>query len=697
MTNLLRRIGNPTIAARLWQVVGIAAAGLIAISFTSLHALEVNLNGERRAKVRASVELGYSQIAYHAARAEAGKVTRDEAQRAALQAVKAMRYEEREYLWINDLAPKMVMHPIKPEMDGKDLSEVADPAGNKLFVGFVKTVRTSSGGAGFYEYLWPKVGASEPVRKLSFVKLYEPWGWIVGSGVYIDDVEATLWAETKRLVGATVLIALLLCAGAVVVTRPVNRTVSALTQQAKRLEGAVQDGRLSERADPTVVGSEFRSIVDGMNATMDAFARPMRLTADYVGRISKGEIPPRITEEYRGDFNEMKDNLNRCVDTVNTLVADSALLAKAAVDGQLSTRVDASKLQGDFRKIVQGVNDTLDAVVAPIQEAAQVLELLAQRDLRARAKGDYRGDHARIKDALNATAESLHQAMAQVAEAAEQVTGAAGQIASTSQLVADGASRQASAMEETGSSLESMTAMTKHSADNAEQARSLAETARTAAQDGTSSMAQMTSAMVKIKASAEGTSQIIKDINEIAFQTNLLALNAAVEAARAGEAGRGFAVVAEEVRALAMRSKEAAGKTEELLREAVRQANEGELTSKQVSHKLGEITQLVGKTSDIVAEIATAVKEQACGIEQVSKAVTDIGDVTQQNAASSEETSSSATELSGQAEQLAGLVGSFQLERARHRHASAQPTGDTHVFATSGAGAIAREGARRAR
>jgi methyl-accepting chemotaxis protein len=414
-----------------------------------------------------------------------------------------------------------------------------------------------------------------------------------------------------------------------------------------------------------------------------------------VGRISKGEIPPRITEEYRGDFNEMKDNLNRCVDTVNTLVADSALLAKAAVDGQLSTRVDASKLQGDFRKIVQGVNDTLDAVVAPIQEAAQVLELLAQRDLRARAKGDYRGDHARIKDALNATAESLHQAMAQVAEAAEQVTGAAGQIASTSQMVADGASRQASAMEETGSSLESMTAMTKHSADNAEQARSLAETARTAAQDGTSSMAQMTSAMVKIKASAEGTSQIIKDINEIAFQTNLLALNAAVEAARAGEAGRGFAVVAEEVRALAMRSKEAAGKTEELLREAVRQANEGELTSKQVSHKLGEITQLVGKTSDIVAEIAAAVKEQACGIEQVSKAVTDIGDVTQQNAASSEETSSSATELSGQAEQLAGLVGSFQLERARHRQASPRPTDDTHVFATSGA--IAREGARRAR
>ena len=665
MPQFLRSIGNPTIAARLWHVLAIAAVGLVAISVTTLHVLEDRLIVERRAKVRASVELGYSIVAHHAALAEEGKMTRGEAQRAALQAVKAMRYEEREYLWINDVTPRMVMHPVKPEMDGKDLSDVTDPAGNKLFVGFVRTVRASQGGAGFYEYLWPKVGTSEPVRKLSFVKLHEPWGWIVGSGVYLDDVEAAISAEVKRLVGTTALIALILCVAAIVVTRPVKRTVAALGQQARRLESAVQEGRLSERADPGVVGLEFRSIVDGMNATMDAFVRPMRLTVEYVDRIAKGDIPPPITDDYRGDFRQLKESLNRCIDTVNLLVADTDVLRKAAIDGQLSIRADASKLDGQFRKIVQGVNDTLDAMVAPLQEASQVLEQLAQRDLRARAQGEYRGDHARMKESLNATAEALHQAMTQVAEAAEQVSSAASQIASTSQMVASGASQQASAMEETGSSLESMTSMTRQSAANADQARALAHAARSAAQDGTVFMGRMTDAMRKIKASAEGTSQIIKDINEIAFQTNLLALNAAVEAARAGNAGRGFAVVAEEVRALAMRSKEAAGKTEELLRQAVQQASDGEVTSKQVSEKLGEITQLVGKTSDIVAEIAAAVKEQAAGIEQVSKAVSDIGNVTQQNAASSEETSSSATELSGEADALAGLVGSFQLERSQ--------------------------------
>jgi methyl-accepting chemotaxis protein len=169
--------------------------------------------------------------------------------------------------------------------------------------------------------------------------------------------------------------------------------------------------------------------------------------------------------------------------------------------------------------------------------------------------------------------------------------------------------------------------------------------------------------MQQIRASAEGTSQIIKDINDIAFQTNLLALNAAVEAARAGDAGRGFAVVAEEVRSLALRCKEAAMKTEELIKESVRQASEGETTSEQVGSKLGEIANVVGKVSDIVGEIAATSVEQAKGIEQVNKAVAQMGKVTQQSAANSEESSSAAQELAGQSEELAAMVGAFQLNR----------------------------------
>jgi methyl-accepting chemotaxis protein len=449
--------------------------------------------------------------------------------------------------------------------------------------------------------------------------------------------------------------------------------VNGLVADAVMLSKAAVDGKLATRADATKHHGDYRKVVQGVNETLDAVIGPLNVTAKYVDSISKGEIPAKITDNYNGDFNLIKNNLNQCIEAVNILVADALMLAQAAVEGKLTTRADATKHAGDFKRIVQGVNQTLDAVLEPINEAAGVLEKLSQRDLRVRVKGNYQGDHAKIKESVNATGEALHDALLRVAVAVDQVSSASGQIASSSQSVADGASQQASALEETSSSLESMSAMTKRSADNAQQANGLAQTAKGAATEGAAAMEQMGTAMTKIRASAEGTSQIIKDINEIAFQTNLLALNAAVEAARAGEAGRGFAVVAEEVRSLALRSKEAAMKTEVLIKESVRQAEEGEVTAKGVSTKLGEIVTGVTKVTDIVAEISASAKEQSGGIDQVNRAVTEMNKVTQQNAANSEESSSAAAELSSQSEELAAMIGAFQLAR--------QNTGGAHHVA----------------
>ncbi|MGC3998678.1 MAG: methyl-accepting chemotaxis protein [Anaeromyxobacter sp.] len=146
-----------------------------------------------------------------------------------------------------------------------------------------------------------------------------------------------------------------------------------------------------------------------------------------------------------------------------------------------------------------------------------------------------------------------------------------------------------------------------------------------------------------------------------------MALNAAVEAARAGEAGRGFAVVAEEVRSLALRAKEAATKTEALIRQSVKQAGEGEVAARQVAGKLGEITKGIASVTDIVSEIAASAKDQAGGITKVTSAIGDMDRVTQQNAASAEESSSAAAELSGQSEELAAMIGSFHMDRPELR------------------------------
>jgi methyl-accepting chemotaxis protein len=432
------------------------------------------------------------------------------------------------------------------------------------------------------------------------------------------------------------------------------------------------------------------------------------LAGANLDRMASGDIPPPMTDSRGSDFNALRDSLNTCAGAVNALVSDAKMLSEAAVDGRLATRADASKHQGEYATIVKGVNDTLDAVVAPVREVADVLDklatgscgtrtepgryknesralaervnktldallapseeatrvlgLLAARDLRARMSGAYQGDHAKLKDAVNATGVALNGALHQVAQAVGQVSSASAQIASSSQAVATGASEQASSLEETGSSLETLSSMTKEAAGHAQEAATLATAAKGAANEGSAAVEQMTGAMLKIRASAEGTSQIIKDINEIAFQTNLLALNAAVEAARAGEAGRGFAVVAEEVRSLALRCKEAANKTEELIRQSVRETGEGEATAKHVNVKLTEIVTSVSKVTDVVGEISSATAQQATGIDQVANAMSQMNTVTQQNAANSEESSSAAAELSRQAGELAAMVGSFKIE-----------------------------------
>ncbi|MGC4115353.1 MAG: HAMP domain-containing protein [Myxococcales bacterium] len=290
--------------------------------------------------------------------------------------------------------------------------------------------------------------------------------------------------------------------------------VNALIRDVQTLSSAALEGRLSARADATRHGGDFRRIVEGVNATLDAVTGPLGLAAASLEKISKGEIPPPITEDLRGDFGAVKASLNRCIDAVNALVADARRLSTEALAGRLSTRADASRHGGDFRKVVEGVNATLDAVIGPVNDATQVLQALAGQDLCARVTGDYSGDHAKIKDAVNATADSLHDAMGQVARSVEALAGSSREVASTSQSVSQGASEQASALEETTRNLEQMASMTHSNADHTQEAHKLAQTAKSAADGGSESMGRMSQAMERIRRSSEGTAAIIRDINE---------------------------------------------------------------------------------------------------------------------------------------------------------------------------------------
>jgi methyl-accepting chemotaxis protein len=409
----------------------------------------------------------------------------------------------------------------------------------------------------------------------------------------------------------------------------------------------------------------FRTMSEGVNTMVGGHIAVKKKAMACIGEFGRGNFEAPL-EKFPGKKAFINETIEQVRANLKALIQDSSLLVQSAVDGRLSTRAEANRHQGDFRKIVEGVNATLDAVLAPIAEATDVLEKLAQRNLTVRVKGDYKGDHARIKEAINASVSALQESLTQVSEAVDQVAAASGQIASSSQAVAQGASEQASSLEQVSSSLEEMSGMTKQNADNTQHAKTLAQQTKLAADKGSEAMTKMVDAMTKIRVAAEGTAEIIRDINEISFQTNLLALNAAVEAARAGDAGRGFAVVAEEVRNLALRSKDAAKKTEDLIKQSVQLSDNGQVISKEVNGNLLDIVESVGKVTGIIGEITAASQEQARGIDHVTSAMSQMDKVTQQNAANSEESSSAAEELSSQSEQLAGMVGTFEIGQTAH-------------------------------
>ena len=470
------------------------------------------------------------------------------------------------------------------------------------------------------------------------------------------------------------------------------KAVNALVVDAGMLAKAAVDGKLATRADASKHQGDFQRVVAGVNATLDSVIGPLNVAAEYVDRISKGDIPPRITDSYNGDFNEIKNNLNRAIDAFNALVSDANLLAKAAVDGKLATRADTSKHQGDFQKVVSGVNDTLDAVIGPLNVAAEYVDRISKGDMPKIISDNYNGDFNDIKNNLNvlieatnritenakqvsqgnlmvelrkrsdnddlmeslaAMVDKLKDVVMEVQSAADNVASGGQEMSATAQEMSQGATEQAASAEEVSSSMEQMAASIRQNTDNAVQTEKIAIKSAADAKEGGKAVIETVAAMRQIATK-------ISIIEEIARQTNLLALNAAIEAARAGEHGKGFAVVASEVRKLAERSQSAAGEISQLSTSSV-------AIAEQAGDMLTRMLPDIQKTAELVQEISASSREQDTGAEQINKAIQQLDQVIQKNASAAEEMASTTEELSSQAEQLKATIAFFSLESGSQR------------------------------
>ena len=419
----------------------------------------------------------------------------------------------------------------------------------------------------------------------------------------------------------------------------------------------------------------------------DVQHRQIPAVRDAVIALAEGRLdtPVRIQKQEiaaaaRNQAGELADALDHVQDaviataesaersrlTLHALVDAASGLVAAARDGRLEHRVDPQQFAGSYRTLAQGLNETLIAVAEPLQETSRVLQRVADRDLSVRIMTEGVGEFRELNAAVNLAISHLADALREVESAAEQVSAASAQVASGGQHLADGSSTQATELEHAASGLHELDERTRTNATHAEHARTAMERTRGDTRNGVARMEELSAAISEIRQSADATARILKSIEEIAFQTNLLALNAAVEAARAGDAGRGFAVVAEEVRALALRSKESAQQTAVLIERSLESSSRGVALNAQVRTQLDTIAQRVEEVSEAVEGIAAATAEQTVAVSEVATAISRVNQITQSTAANAEESAAAAEELSGQSAVMLGLVRQFSIDAEIH-------------------------------
>jgi methyl-accepting chemotaxis protein len=429
----------------------------------------------------------------------------------------------------------------------------------------------------------------------------------------------------------------------------------------------------------------YVEVVQDMTSTLrnkDYTSKEVDRLAGKLTRLAAGDLnfdlelgkADKYTVEAEKQFTKINESLGQLKQAITAMTSDAGMLVQAALEGKLKTRADASKHGGEFRKVVDGVNQTLDTIVGPLQEFSAVLEKLASGDLTAQLGEHYKGDLGKVGRDINTLSQQVRGAIHQITQEVSRLVTSADELNAVSQQMsasADQTSAQArvvsQASEQVASNVQTVaTGADEMMASIKEIARNTADATRVAT--GAVKSAQTTNETIsKLGQSSEEIGQVIKVITSIAQQTNLLALNATIEAARAGEAGKGFAVVAGEVKELA---KETAKATEDISRriQAIQADTKGAVTA------IGEIGTVIQQINDIQTVIASAVEEQSAttneisrnlsqaaeGSSEITKNITGVAEAAQGTTAGATDTQKSAQELKRMATDLQGLVSQFK-------------------------------------
>ncbi len=393
MINLLRKL---TIRLRLSILVTTLAFGMVLIAFMSLSVNKSYILEAKSEKVKNLVEVQVSALQHFYDLQVSGQLTKDQAQAYALNAIKKARYDEFEYYWINDYQARMVMHSIKPALDGQDLSQLEDPNGKKLFTVFTQVVKQSGGG--YVDYLWPKPGEDKPIEKISYVKGFEPWGWIVGTGIYLDDVNDLFLQEATR-VSLVVVVVLFV---AIVISMLILRSIMKPIQDIRNAMENIANGEGDLTIQLPENGQDQLAMI---SKSYNAFSRRLRGTLESAVGLNKTvEQRSQLLQQVASDtqaitakrellFKQMSDIIeevdglkNKVIASIDTSLENASETRAKTTLGQDSIQQTITSLETLSRELTQGVSSVegvaqesqnIGAVLVVISEIAEQTNLLA--------------------------------------------------------------------------------------------------------------------------------------------------------------------------------------------------------------------------------------------------------------------------------------------------------------------------------